>query len=188
MAKKRTRGRASTIQTLPEDIKARLDEMLRDSGTTQEDIREEVNLLLEEAGVEKRVSRSALNRYSTRMETIGAKIRESREVADAWIARLGSKPSGEVGQVLIEMIRAMAFETSMHAAEGEEPVSPKFIKELALGIQRLESAAEKATKREAEIRKAFAKEAAETAAKVAASSGMSKATIDQIKRDILGVA
>lgn len=188
MVERRTRGRASTIQTLPDDIKSRLDDMLRDSGTTQQDIVDEVNAMLDEAGVEKQVSKSALNRYSTRMETMGAKIRESREVAEMWVAKLGSKPTGEVGQVLIEMLRSMAFDATLHAGQDEDPVSPQFIKELALGIMRLEKAAETSSKRESEIRKAFAKEAADKTAETLASSGMSANTIIEIKRQILGVA
>ena len=187
MAERQTRGRASSIETLPDDIKNCLDKMLRKKGTTQSDILEQVNSLLDEAGVEKPISKSALNRYSTRMETIGAKMRESQDVADMWVSRLGDKPTGEVGQLLIQMVRSLAFETTMTAMEGDEVVDPDMIKDLALGISRLEKASEMSLKREKEIRKAFAEEAATETEKVLSNQGMTPETIKDIKRNILGI-
>ena len=188
MAERRTRGKPSTIETLPGDVKQMLDELMRDKKITQKEIVRRVNEMLAEAGVDDEISKSALNRYSTRMETVGGRIRDAREIADVWTARLGDKPTGDVSNLLIEMLRSIAFETTMHMTEGDEPVSPGLIKELALGIQRLENAAMLTTKREKEIRQAFAEQVASTIEKKTSAAGMSRTTIDEIKREILGIA
>lgn len=188
MAERRTRGKPSSIETLPEDIKRLVDELLRTKNITQKEIVERINVKLSEAGITDEISKSALNRYSTKFETIGARIRETREVAEVWTAKLGDKPTGEVSTLLIEMLRSLAFETTMHMAEGDEPVSPGLIKELALGIQRLENAAMMTTKREKEIRLVFAEQAASAIETKAKAAGFSRTTIEDIKKEILGIA
>lgn len=187
MSERKGRGRRSKVHKLPADIKNTLDELLRNGRMTQQDILREVNALAKAAGADT-LSRSGLNRYSTKMEQMGSRIREAREVSDAWISKLGTEPSGEVSQLLIEMVRTLAFDSVLQHAESDEPLEPKFIKELSIGIEKLEKAAETSQKRELELRKQFAAEAAEQAAEVAASAGMTQAGIDAIKREILGIA
>ena len=75
----------------------------------------------------------------------------------------------------------------MHMSEGEEPVAPKMLAQLALAVQRLESAANMNEEREKEIRKEAAMEAAEVAAKSMANQGMTKAKVESIRREILGL-
>ncbi|WP_156182845.1 phage protein Gp27 family protein [Marinobacter subterrani] len=43
-------------------------------------------------GHEERLSKSAVNRYAVRMNQVGEKLRQSREVAEMWIAKLGAQP------------------------------------------------------------------------------------------------
>jgi hypothetical protein len=99
-----------------------------------------VNQLLSEEGHEIRVSKSAVNRYSQRMDQIGEKMRQSRQIADMWIGKLGNQPQGKVGAMLNEFTRTMAFETALTMSEGDEPIPPKLLKELALAIKHLEEA------------------------------------------------
>ena len=80
------------------------------------------------------------------MEAFGAKIRASREMAEIWAAKLGSAPSSDVGKLLLEFVKTMAFETSMSLADGADPVEPKALGQLALVAQRLEAAARKSPK------------------------------------------
>ena len=143
----------STISTLPPDIKEALHELLLDPRVSQLEVTRQINALLEESGSEERVSKSAVNRYAVRMEEVGAKLRQSREIADMWIGKLGAQPQGQVGHLLNEIVRNLAFDTAMHLAEGEEPAHPKLIRELAMAIERLEKAASESVKREEDIRK-----------------------------------
>ncbi len=72
-----TRGPPSRIQQLPLEIKAKLDELLR-AGVTQTQILTQLAPLLEACG-ERPLSYSSLNRYATRMESVGRRIREMRD-------------------------------------------------------------------------------------------------------------
>ena len=143
----------SSIDRLPEDIRKQLQALLRDPAITQVDARRRINEILDGTDHPERLSRSAINRYALSMEKIGAKIRQSREVAQMWIARLGAEPQGEVGKLLNEMVRNLAFDSAASMLDDDEPVPPKMIKELAIAIERLERAASENVKRDEEIRK-----------------------------------
>lgn len=110
------------------------------------------------------------------------------EVAEAWTAKLGDAPTSDVGKLLQEIVRTLAFETSMHMTESGEPVAPKALSQMALAIQRVEQAAMASHKREKEIRAAFAQEVADTTEKAIKSAGMSLETAQSIKHMILGIA
>ena len=108
--------------------------------------------------------------------------------ADFYIKAALSETGNGVALVLIEMVRTLAFDQVLQLSESGEPVPPKFIKELAIGVEKLEKAASESTKREKEIRKTMAEEAAEQAATIASSQGMTAEGVDLIKRQILGIA
>ncbi|MFQ1004751.1 DUF3486 family protein [Gilliamella sp. CG22] len=187
---KTTRGRPSKIDLLPQYIRDELHKLLRDRGLTQQDIRAAVNELIDEHGLsaDMKLSRTGLNRYATRMEEMGAKIRQSREVAEAWTAKLGDAPTSDVGKLLQEIVRTLAFETSMHMSESDKAAEPKALAQMALAIQRVEQAAMASHKREREIREAFAAEVAESTEHAVRSAGMSAETAQSIKQMILGIA
>ncbi len=180
-----TRGRMSRIDRLEPELKELLDELLR-SGVPQREIVERLREPLEARG-EKPISTSSLNRYATRMESVGRHIRESREVADAWIARLGQQPTGELGQLIVEIVRTLTFQTALRGAEAdpddpEAALDARTLGDLALAAQRLERAAEIGRKREAAIREAAAREAAAAARQ----AGASQSTEDAIMAALLG--
>jgi len=180
-------ARASTINLLPADILEQLQELLRDPRVTQMDATAEINAILEQQGHDDRVSKSAVNRYSLKMEEVGSKLQQSREMAAMWIGKLGNAPQGQVGKLINEIIRTMAFDTAMHMSEGEDPVPPKMLAQLALAVQRLESAASMNEERDAKIRKQATVDAADVAEKSLSKQGMSKEAVQAIKNDILGL-
>ena len=188
--KKPTRGRPSKIDLLPENIRSELHRLLRDKSCTQEDIRDAVNDLIAEAGLgdDMQLSRTGLNRYASKMEEVGARIRQAREVSEVWVAKLGDAPQSDVGKLVQELVRTLAFDTTMSLSESDKPVSPKELNQLALFAQRIEQAAMLSHKREKDIRAIVAAEAAEVAGKAAKSAGLSKETVNTIKRQILGIA
>ncbi|MDN2661740.1 DUF3486 family protein, partial [Neptunomonas sp. CHC150] len=105
-----------------------------------------IHEMIDEAGLPKEAkpSYTSLNRYARRMEDMGARLRQSREVAEVWTTKLGEAPTSDVGKLLQEFVRTMAFETSMtmmeSAAEKDEVIPPKALAQLALVIQRIEQA------------------------------------------------
>lgn len=188
--KKPTRGRPSKIDLLPDSIRDELHKLLRNKSCTQEDIRDAVNELIAEHGLsdEMKLSRTGLNRYASRLEEVGARIRQAREVSEVWVAKLGDAPTSDVGKLVQELVRTLAFDTTMEMTESGKTVSPKDLNQLALFSQRIEQAAFVSHKREKEIRAAFAAEVAEVADKAVKSAGLSKETAAEIKRQILGIA
>ncbi|EBX0572436.1 hypothetical protein DQY66_05080 [Salmonella enterica subsp. enterica serovar Utah] len=185
-----TRGRLSKVDLLPDSIREQLHQMLREKRHTQEEIREAINALIDEHNLpeDMQLSRTGLNRYASRMEKVGAKIRASREMAEAWAARLGAAPTSDVGKLLMEFVKTLAFETSMSMAEEDKPIAPKALGQLALVAQRLEAAAMTSHKREKAIRDAFAQEMAEKTEELVRTGGLSGSAADTIKRELLGIS
>lgn len=164
----------SSIDRLREDIRAKLQEFLRDPRITQVEATSLINEILEEEGSGERLSKSAVNRYAVRMEEVGKKLRQSREVAKMWIGRLGAEPQGEVGKLLNEMVRGLAFDLAMDMSGDGADVQPKMLKDLAIAIEKLEKAASENVKREEEIRKRALEEAADRVEEAAQQNGMNR--------------
>lgn len=181
-------ARKSSIDMLPPEFRDALHELLRDPAVTQIEAAQRLNELLAAEGRDERVSKSSVNRYSQRMDAIGEKMRQSRQIAEMWIGKLGNQPQGQVGKLLNEFTRTMAFETALHMSEDEEPVHPKLLKELSLAIKHLEEAASVNEKREREIRQSVAQEAASAAEGAARAAGLTADSVARIKQQILGIA
>ena len=187
-------ARVSSIERLPPDILEQLQALLRDPRVTQLDTVQRINELLEAEGREERVSKSALNRYAVRMNAVGEKLRQSREVAEMWIAKLGAQPQGQLGHLVNEMLRSMAFDLALKLQEGElteesMPAVIEMVKELSLSVTRLERASSENVKREAAIRKEERERAAEEAATAAESAarraGLSDEGVAAMRQAIL---
>ncbi|WP_072669491.1 DUF3486 family protein [Vibrio injensis] len=189
-------NRKSKVELLPEEIRNTLNIFIRSGNMTQKDILEAVNQMIDEAGLpdDAKLSRTGFNRYAKRMEDLGQRLRQSREVAEVWVSKLGEAPTSDVGKLLQEFVRTMAFDTSMkmmEQSEGEEGevISPKALGQLALVVQRIETAAMSSMKREKEIRAAYAAEAADAVSdELRGVDGMSEQLEDRIRGILLGKA
>jgi len=185
--------KTSTIDLLPADIKAKLQELLRDPRATQLAATAKINAILAADGHEERVSKSAVNRYAQRMEEIGAEIRESREMAEMWIGQLGATPQGVVGNFINETLRTLALDVSLIVKKGSNarntPKTVKMLNTLALSMQRLEQAATINVKREGEIKKQVIQDAVKAVDEVAGrrKGGLSDEAANEIRRKILGI-
>lgn len=183
----------STIEILPPEVKAQLQAWLQDPRITQLEATERANSLLELAGHPERVTKSSVNRYAVKMEEVGAKLRQSREVAQMYISHVGAAPQGQTGLLINEMLRSMAFELSlkMQDADLEDPEAMSAtisqIKNLALTMQRLEQSATINVKREGEIRKQALSDAADNVEKAAVQQGMNAEQAMFWRQQVLGV-
>ena len=174
-----TRGRVGRIQQLPQPIKDKIDQLLRENVSQAEIIRRLEQPLID-AG-EKPLAPATLNRYATKMDNIGRRIRESREIAEVWVSKFGEEPTGDVTKLTIEMLRSLSFELVSRAQDtvdddGGPSITADVINELALGLQRMERTVEIGEKRERAIRAEVAAEA-ESAAKKAGISADTAAAI-----------
>ncbi len=187
-------ARKSSIDLLPPDILEKFLDLLRDQRLTDSKVVSEINDVLENHGHDMRLSRSATNRYRSRMEKVGSRLKERHEIANLWIGKFGHMPQGKLGQLMIQMVQGLAFEASLKFEELENvdiedmPALVKMLKELSMTIQRTEKAASLNATREREVRKQLAEEAAEAAAETARSDGVSPETIERIRRDVLRMA
>lgn len=189
---KPTRGRASKVDLLPEDVKKTLHAMLRDKAIPQAQILEEINALIDDAGLpeDMRLSRSGLNRYATSVEQVGQNLRQMREMTQALTSQLGDKPMGETTKLILEMARSQLFKALMRQIEDPEAeVDIDMLKNAMLAAQRLESTAMSSHKREKEIRQAFAEEAANAVSdELRGKDGMSEELEQRIRNVLLGKA
>lgn len=183
----------SKIQQLPDDIRSQLAAMLRSGSMSQKDILAEVNKLIVESGLppEEQISRTGLNRYSKQVEAAGSRIAKAREMAEVLTSKLGDAPTSQIGNLMAENMKTMAWETSMalmEATEDGEMIDIKQFNQLALAYQRISQSSILNQKLEKEIRAAFAAEAATAAEKIVKQAGLTAETAAQIKQQILGIA
>ncbi len=182
-------SRKSSISKLPLPVRKAIDDALKAGRFTLDEI---VASIKGEFGVALAPSRSALGRYSERFEEVGKRMRQSREVAQVWADRLGNEPSGDIGKLVMELLRTLAFDATLAMSEpgedgGAVVVDPKALNSLALAIHRLETAGRHNIEREEKMRKAAFEAAAEAAVKAVKKKGISATTSESIRREILGI-
>jgi len=188
---KQPKKQQSSIDRLPPEIREKLQELLRDPRVTQMDATRKINKILEAEGHEEKLSKSSVNRYDLRMRSVGENLRQSREMAEMWIDKLGSAPQGQVGNLVNEILRTLSFDITLILQEGgidaeNAPAVVDMLKGLSLTTQRLEKAANLNLEREKEIRKQALEEAASKVEKTAKKQGVTPETIEKI-REAFGI-
>lgn len=180
-------GRQSTIKQLAPDILDQLHTLLRDPRVNQLDATARINAILAERG-EEPVSRSAVNRYKLNMDQVGAAIRESREMAEIWIGRLGAAPQSQVAHLTSEIIRNSLVDLSlaiqqmtMNQSDPEVIAGAvKLVKDLSYSHEKLEKAVSETTNREVKIKAQARQEALEEAAMSAESAARQAGLTDEV--------
>lgn len=183
----------STIDMLPADIKATLQQLLQDPRMTQLEVTAQINALLAAEGHDDRVTKSSVNRYAVKMSEVGEKLRQSRDVAEMYISKVGAAPQGQMGLLINEILRTLAFDLSLKIQDADladpETLSSTIdqVKALALATQRLEQSATINVKRAAEIRKQAINDVAEVVEKAAVQQGMNSEQAAFWRQQVLGV-
>lgn len=175
-------GRKSSITQLDPKIRAAVDKAVRDGRATIDELVE----LIEAHGAE--ASRSAVGRYVKSARQQMERYRQAQEVAKVWVGKLEHDPESDVGRLLSEMLRTVAFQTIADFDEGEKGASAGELMFIAKAIKELASADKISADREIIIRREFAKQAASKVEESATAAGMTAETISAIKREILGLA
>lgn len=152
-------AKKSSISALDPAIRESIDQLLKSGGLTLDQVLAQIRAAFPQAEIP---SRSALGRYSQRFDEIGKRMRESREVAKVWADRLGNEPQGDIGKLVMELLRTMAFDATLEMQEpddeGKVSLDPKSINTLALAMQRLEAAGKWNLQREQTMREALVTE------------------------------
>lgn len=181
-------SRRSSISRLPAEIRARLDDLIREGALTIDELAAEV----QEMGGQ--VSRSAVGRYKKRMEERLAEYRQASEVAGVWVAELGAERDSPMGQLLAQLLQTIAFRTLAELGENESGIDPKDLHFLARSLSDLA----RTEKTNLEVRERYrrdweqemrerAEAAQEEVAEVAKSAGLTPEAERRLREIVLGV-
>ena len=182
-------GQKSAVDKLPKKLRSRLLELLHNPAVTQAEIAEAINA---EAG-QALVSRSSVNRYAQRMKKFAEKSRQAREVADSYIERFGDGSRNKLGKIINEQIRVATFDlmTDIEELKNSDDYNAQTLTDILLKVSKSLRELEQSEKLNAErtesIRTAALSEAAEIAGQEGKSAGVDDATLDVIKRKIMGL-
>lgn len=176
-------GRRSKFDRLPEEIVAAVNRRIREGATIAE-----VCELLAQKG--EPTPPSTVGRYMKDAREQIAKARQARDVAGQWVAELGENPTGDVGVLLAEMLKTVAYShIDQMLGPGEEgaPKKPHKAMDLMLlakMIRDLEATAKASLDRTVAAKRATLESAVEKAGEVGQRAGLSQTTIDEIQREL----
>jgi diacylglycerol kinase len=175
----------STVAKLPQPIREEVDAAIK-RGATIDDI----VARLRELGAD-HVSRSAVGRYTQQFREFAAQQRQIASVSQAVASEFGDADDLQ-GRFMIQLLNSVITRAILPVASGEEiELDGKELHYLARAVKDVASAAKTDVDREAKIRDETKKRAREEAAAAAESAGRtagaSEATIEAIKRKILGI-
>jgi hypothetical protein len=173
-------GRRSAVARLDPRIRAAVDAALREGRATID----ELVALIQSHGAS--VSRSAVGRYRQRFEENLRRYREAQEVAGQWVAAFRADPDGDVGRLLAEMLKTLAF-ASMADRESADPRDIHF---LARAIRDLASSDQVRARLEAELRAAAQRRAEAAVAAIEAEAEtrrLSPEVLAHIRQQIYGI-
>ena len=174
----------SKVNQLPPEIRERLDRELIERGFGDYDaIFELMNGLLAEAGYEMALSRSGIHRYGQTFERRVAAIKVATEQAKAITDAVGDD-AGSMGAALTSLYQEKAFGVLMDMAINPEDVG---FEKLGLTIAKMNSSAIQQKKWQAELAEK-ARATADRVEKAIKSTGLTADTVQNIRKEILGIA
>lgn len=148
--------RPGTVDRLPEPVRERIGE-LRRAGRTIDEIMDALAALAAPP-----VSRSALGRYTKRIDAVGRSIRESREVAVALVDRYGAEPENRQARLNMELLHGLVMRLIV-SDDGPVELSPQEASALSAAVRNLVMAGRHDVEREKALRAHLAEKAGDAA-------------------------
>ena len=179
-------ARKSTVAALPKELVEACHGLIREGR-----IIDDILAALQALGAD--VSRSAVGRYVKSARESMDKYRQAQEVAKVWVDKLEAEPSGDVGRLLPEMLRVVAFQTLTNMGESDASVGAMDVMLLAKALKDIAGTQKTNIDTELLMRKVRAETQAKAdaaAAEVEAitrNAGMSEELVSSIRARILGV-
>lgn len=175
-------ARKSTVARLPQELVDACNGLIRDGHTIDE-------ILVALRGLGAQVSRSAVGRYVKSARDAMEKYRQAQEVAKVWVDKLEAEPNGDVGRLLPEMLRVVAFQSLTTMGEASEPAKAMDVMLLAKALKDIAGTTKTGLDIERQLRamRAELKAAAAAVEGQVRAAGVSEETITQIRQRILGV-
>ncbi len=178
--KKRKPSRPSSITALDPRVREAVDAAVREGRMTIDQIVQLIAAQGEEA------SRSAVGRYVKNARARLEDFHQAQEIAKVWVDKLGKEPDGDIGRMLLEMLRVLAFKSLGDL----EAASPEDLMFLGKALKDIAGADKLVVDREINLRKLLAAEAAKVASEVVKTvkkAGLSDETVEAIRSKILGI-
>lgn len=178
----------SSITRLPPMVKAYIQKLLREDRMTLDDMLADIQSRFPN---EKAPSRSALGRFKQGFEELTEKVRNQREMAEAFVGAFGEDASDKTGVLLVEAISTLTYQAAMGAHEKDE-VTIAEVSALARAAKATMEARTMSVKERQAIEKAarerLLQEQAAELDKTVQAGGMDEATAEFWKKKFLGVA
>ena len=175
----------SKVSTLPPDVRAWLDKALAEGNFSGY---EQLEKLLADKGFT--IGKSSLHRYGQQLESRLAAVRASTEAARA-IAEAAPDDADLRSAAVMSLVQTDTFNVMVALQEADAEEDPagrlKLLAKAAEAIAKLSRASVNQKKWEAEVKTRIAA-AADAAAKIAKKGGLSVASVDEIRRSILGIS
>ena len=129
-------GRKSSLVMLPPDLRKEIDRLLADGALTIAGIRQ---YIADQVGIEATPSASAIDRRAQDIKKVAARLRQSREMAEALVQQLGPDSSdGTHGRMLVQGMRTLVFELmvpKLMKAEGTQAFSTEDFSKISRAIK-----------------------------------------------------
>jgi hypothetical protein len=132
-------------------------------------------------------SRSSVGRYVKTANERMEEYRQAQQMAAVWMDKIGKEPEGDVGRMLLEMLRMVAFKT----IDNIDGASPEDLMFLGKALKDLGSADKLVVDKSIALRKLIAIKAEKVAdeiTKEARKIGASAETIQTWRDKVMGVA
>lgn len=167
----------SKVAALPAQVKTWLDQSLVESNFSGY---ESLSAELESRGYS--IGKSALHRYGSEFEVKLASLKLASEQAKA-VVQAAPDDEGAVNEALMRLVQEHLFKLLMATGDDKKMDLPK----VAKAVAELGRASVVQAKWKTEVR-ARAEDAANQVEKIAKKGGLSAKTVEEIRREILGVA
>jgi hypothetical protein len=178
-------GRKSSIHILDPRLKEAVDAAITEGRATIEDIVQLVR------GMGGEVSKSAVGRYKRNFEDSLTRYREAQQVAGRWVAQFKADPNSDVGRLLAEMVKTMAFQSLAAAGDSEDLPNGLELSRLARAVKALTDTDRVKAELEARARADAADAAAKAVEREGKAAGLDKAklaeAVRRIREDVYGI-
>lgn len=173
----------SKIAQLDPRVRGAVDDAVREGRASID----EIVLLIKSMGGE--ASRSSVGRYVKNASEQLKKFREAQEIAKVWIGKLHADPEGDVGRLLAEMLKTVAFQQIADMGEGDAGSSPMDLMLVAKALDHLSRSQKVDVDRWVKVREKIGTQLKALEEKAARPGG--KITVEDlqaIRQDVYGIA
>jgi len=141
-------GRRSNISRLPPKLQAELKTMVLERGRTAKELLAHIR---SKGGT--RISQDNVKSYLVRLRQKMERYSEAQQIAAVWVDKIGKEPEGNMGRLLIEMLRVVAFRqlAEMGDSGATEP-RPAELAVIAKAIREMEAASKSIAERDEALR------------------------------------